>query len=174
MKNSLYVRFCRVLALCCALMMLCMPVMAEEPGEDAFADTMVEYMNVELGFTVQYPAAFEEVEMTAEGVSGELKDGTASFYARRCANEQAISLEDWVAAQQEAHPLALLTMNEFTLSARMTHHREDGMFQADMAIVTGEWIYEVQLVYAPAVAPDFALYSDYMLNSLAADELGQG
>ena len=48
------------------------------------------------------------------------------------------------------------------------------MTQVDMVIVTDLYIYEAQLVYAPALAADFALYSDYMTNSFTADELGIG
>ena len=44
----------------------------------------------------------------------------------------------------------------------------------DLYIVTEAWVYHAQLCYDASLAKDFALYSDYMMNSFMADELGLG
>ena len=151
-------------------------LMMEEAAQNYFADTMVEYMNVDKGFSIQYPAVFAEENLTEDenGIIGALKDGSAAFYARRKANDSGATLDTLMADMQAAAPSATPAVNEAAMSGRLTQQRQDGMTQVDLVIVTDLYIYEAQLVYAPSLAADFALYSDYMTNSFTADELGIG
>ncbi|MGN0779709.1 MAG: hypothetical protein ACI4MJ_11205 [Aristaeellaceae bacterium] len=151
-------------------------LMMEEAAQSYFADTMVEYMNADLGFALQYPAVFTEDTLTedANGIAGTLADGSASFYARRRANEDGYILSSYMAQLMQEAPGASVAINEASESGRLIRQWEDGMTQVDIVIVTDRWIYEAQLCYAPALAADFALYSDYMTNSFMADELGIG
>lgn len=151
-------------------------LMMEEAAQNYFADTMVEYMNADKGFSIQYPAVFAEETLTEDenGIVGTLKDGTATFFARRKGNDRGATLETLMADMQAAAPSATAAVNEAAMSGRLTQQRQDGMTQVDLVIVTDLYIYEAQLVYAPSRASDFALYSDYMTNSFTADELGIG
>ena len=151
-------------------------LMMEEAAQNYFADTMVEYMNADLGFALQYPAVFTEDTITedAAGIAGRLADGSASFYARRRANEGGYTLESYMEQLGKDAPGATASINEASGSGRLISQQADGATRVDMVIVTDRWIYEAQLCYAPSLAADFALYSDYMTNSFMADELGIG
>ena len=151
-------------------------IMLEDDTQDAFTQTMAEYVNADLGFSLQYPAVFTEdvLHESAGGVSGTLADGKASFYARRSANEQAVTLEAYVDGLAQQLPGAQAGIDEISLTGRVISRRADGQTQVDLVIVTSSWIYEAQLCYAPELADEFALYSEYMTNSFMADELGIG
>ena len=110
----------------------------------------------------------------AAGIAGRLKDGSASFYARRRANEGGYTLERYMEQLGKDMPGATASVNEASESGRLISQQADGSTRVDMVIVTDRWIYEAQLCYAPSLAADFALYSDYMTNSFMADELGIG
>ncbi|MBQ8653921.1 MAG: hypothetical protein IJ507_03205 [Clostridia bacterium] len=141
-----------------------------------FDETMSEYQNEALGFSIQYPTLFMQGSVTenADGVSGQLADGSASFRVQRRANEQSVTLLGYAEDMLNRYADASMSLNDVSCTVRITHQREDGQTQVDMAIVTEGWIYEAQLCYAPGLAESFALYSEYMLNSFMADELGIG
>ena len=148
-------------------------IMPEDAGPDATEETMAEYVNAELGFSLQYPAVFTEVlQEKADGVSAVLADGSASFYARRRANEGGDTLQSCVDALST--PDAAVVINDVSQTGRVMTLQPDGKIKVDLVIVTGSWIYEAQLCYAPELADTFARYSDFMTNSFMADELGIG
>lgn len=148
----------------------------ENQAQTYFAQTMVEYVNVEHGFSLQYPAVFLSAELKEEatGVSASLSDGTASFFARKMANTQGWTLEKIIAARQQENPAAEANINDISGCGRVVTRRSDGYTVADIYIVTDQWVYQAQLAYAGSLAADFSLYSDYMMNSFNADELGMG
>ncbi len=148
----------------------------EDAAQAYFTQTMVEYISTDCGFSLQYPAVFTEdtLKETADGVSATLKDGTASFFAKRMSNESGWTLSSLLDAKKQENPDAETNMNEISGCVRLVSQRSDGSTQADVYIVTEAWIYQAQLVYSPALASDFALYSDYMMNSFTASELGMG
>ena len=148
----------------------------ETAAQDYFTKTMTEYMNPELGFSLQYPAVFSEdcVRETASGVEGRLQDGTASFLAERTANDAAWTLETLMAQKKQENPAAETNINEVSGCGRQLTALEGGGTQMDLYIVTEAWVYHAQLCYDASLAKDFALYSDYMMNSFMADELGLG
>lgn len=148
----------------------------EDAAQAYFTKTMVEYISTECGFSLQYPAVFTEdtLQESADGVSAALPDGTAGFFARRMSNENGWTLSELLDAKKQETPDAETNMNEISGCVRLVSQRSDGNIQADVYIVTDAWIYQAQLVYAPALASDFTLYSDYMMNSFTASELGMG
>lgn len=148
----------------------------EDAAQAYFSQTMVEYMNAELGFSLQYPAVFgeETVQEGADGVSARLPDDTASFLARRVANAAGTTLTNLLEQKKQEIPAAEVNINEIGDCGRVTVVAADGSTRVELYIVTPQWIYEAQLCYTSALAKDFALYSDYMMNSFTADELGIG
>ena len=148
----------------------------ETAAQDYFTKTMTEYMNPELGFSLQYPAVFGEdcVRETASGVEGSLQDGTASFLAERTSNDAAWTLETLMAQKKQENPAAETNINEVSGCGRQLTALEGGGTRMDLYIVTEAWVYHAQLCYDASLTKDFALYSDYMMNSFMADELGLG
>lgn len=148
----------------------------EDAAQAYFAEIMVEYINTEKGFSLQYPAVFKE-ELLKEidgGVSASLPDGTASFFAKRAKNDAGWTLDTLLAGKKQENPAAETNINDISGCGRMVTTLADGSTQVDLFIVTDQWVYQAQLIYAPSLAKDFALYSDYMMNSFTADELGIG
>ena len=148
----------------------------EEQATNYFSQAMVEYVNMEQGFSLQYPAVFldAQVQEEATGISGVLEDGSASFFARKLANTEGWTLDKIMAARQQENPGAEANINDISGCGRIVTRGENGFTVADIYIVTGEWVYHAQLSYAAQLAADFSLYSDYMMNSFNADELGMG
>ena len=148
----------------------------ENAAQDYFTKTMTEYINPELGFSLQYPAVFGEdcVQETDTGISGRLQDGTASFLAERVANDAAWTLETLMAQKKQENPAADTNMNDVSGCGRQLAVLDGGVTRMDLYIVTETWVYHAQLCYDASMAKDFALYSDYMMNSFMADELGLG
>lgn len=146
----------------------------EQAAQEYFGETMAEYVNHELGFSLQYPAVFEDLSEDASGVSASLPDGSAAFYARRRENQGAKSLTETIDALQAMYPTSSAAYYEISGSGRVTHQRTDGFTQVDIVVVTPDWVFEAQLIYSAALAGDFDLYAEYMTNSLMADELGIG
>ena len=133
-------------------------------------------LEAELGFSLQYPAVFGEdcVQETDTGISGRLQDGTASFLAERVANDAAWTLETLMAQKKQENPAADTNMNDVSGCGRQLAVLDGGVTRMDLYIVTETWVYHAQLCYDASMAKDFALYSDYMMNSFMADELGLG
>ena len=148
----------------------------ETAAQDYFTKTMTEYMNPELGFSLQYPAVFGEdcVRETASGVEGSLQDGTASFLAERTSNDAAWTLETLMAQKKQENPAAETNINEVSGCGRQLTALEGGGTRMDLYIVTEAWVYHAQLCFDASLTKDFALYIDYMMNSFMADELGLG
>ena len=148
----------------------------ENQASSIFARTMVEYVNVEQGFSIQYPAVFADslLEESPTGISGRLADGSASFFVRKMSNTGGWTLEKIIDARRQENPAAEANINDISGCGRVVVCGADGVTTADIYIVTDQWVYQAQLVYAAPLAADFSLYSDYMMNSFNADELGLG
>lgn len=147
----------------------------EDSTQSYFASAMVEYMSSDLGFSLQYPAVFTEstLKEDATGISGQLPDGSASFFAKKTVNADAWTLEKVIDVRKQETPDAETNINEASGCGRVVT-QQNGYTVADIYIVTEDWVYQAQLRYAPALAMDFSLYSDYMMNSFNADEMGIG
>lgn len=151
-------------------------VVLESENGETFQQATVEYMNAELGFSVQYPAEFTEdtLQERSDGISASLQDGTATFDACRTANTQRMTLDERMAQIAQQYEEATVVVHEVSQTGRLTGVREDGFIEVTAVIVTDSWIYEAKMCYAPERATTFAVYSEYMINSLMVDELGIG
>lgn len=151
-------------------------IMLDGEGQDLFQESTVEYVNAELGFSVQYPAAFTEdtLEESAAGMTATLKDGNAVFRVSRTANTQGLSLDDRIQQVAGQYADATAAIHEVSQTGRVTGTWANGFIGVTAIIVTDSWIYEAQLSYAPEKADTFAMYSEYMINSFMVDELGIG
>ena len=78
-----------------------------------------------------------------------------------------------IEARKQQDPDADTLINEISGCGRVVT-QQDGRTVVDIYIVTSQWVYQAQLSYANSLAMDFSLYSDYMMNSFSADELGIG
>ena len=79
-----------------------------------------------------------------------------------------------MAQKKQENPAAETNINEVSGCGRQLTALEGGGTRMDLYIVTEAWVYHAQLCYDASLAKDFALYSDYMMNSFMADELGLG
>ncbi len=147
----------------------------EASTQTYFNETMSEYVNTNLGFSIQYPAVFTEDTLTetADGISGQLADGTASFFAKKSSNTSSWTLDKLISAWQEHDASAETSINEAGGIGRVTI-QQDGMTVVNIYVVTEQWVYQAQLSYASSLAAEFSIYGDYMMNSFSADELGIG
>ena len=147
---------------------------AEEATADALAGLMVEYLNTELGFTVQYPALFTEDTLTTlpNGISGRLSDGTA-FSARRI-EKRSETLEDYLQTQRQEFSQWTENVNAVTGVVQWMGSAPDGMHRM-LAVAEGEdAFWEAVLLWPQERSEAFSLYAEYMTHSLTADESGQG
>lgn len=136
------------------------------------SDVMMEYINPEAGFSVLYPSLLGENCVDDEnGVSSSLEDGSASFFARR-ADADGKTL-DQVMAAVEGNVIRT-SVDPISLCGRVDTLSDDGTTVVHLYIIFGDALYEAQLSYASSLALDFSLYSEYMMNSFNADEIGLG
>ena len=151
-------------------------VAVEGLTDDYFGAATREYLNTDLGFSLLYPSAFgeETIREDENGISAALADGSASFFARRLANSSGETLDSILLSRQQADADALINVNGLTGCGRVTAVSADGVTTVDFYLVTDAWLYQAELVYAERLAREFSLYSDYMMNSFTADELGIG
>jgi len=137
---------------------------------------LVEYINTTLGFSVLYPSVFTDDMLTedAEGVSAKLPDDSVSFFVKRADNSAKANLADY--AQQIASGLtnAKYTLNDALSYATIAYDNDAGYSVFDVYIVTDQYIYEAELSYKKELAPTYQMYTSYIENSFAVDEVSVG
>lgn len=145
----------------------------EQAAQDYFADTMVEYVNTMWGFSIQYPAVFGEDAVSADenGVAGRIDQ--ASFRAACTLNDQGWTTESFLEAKKQETPGAETNINDITGYGQLTA-RVDGEVLVFTLIVTQDCVYQTELRYHQSLESEFALYSEYMMNSFTVDEMGLG
>lgn len=144
----------------------------EQAAQDYFTQAMAEYVNGELGFSIQYPAVFGDgVEDTANGICGRMEGAT--FTAERVPNSEGWTTESLLESIKQESPEVETNINTITGYGRVVAASEKEI-TVSMYVATEDYVYQVHLAYDPALSKDFSLYSDYMMNSFAVDELGQG
>lgn len=148
---------------------------AEEIFMDYDAEIAVEYES-KLGFTVLYPAVFEDELLVEDdnGVSAELTDGSASFFARRTANENGAALADYVSVVASAIPGSVTAVYEEMQYATVAYVTDDGYSVFEVYTLTEDYVFEAQLRYLTTLANDFTMYNAYLENSFVVNELSQG
>ena len=137
---------------------------------------LVEYINTSLGFSVLYPSVFTDDLLTEDdsGVSAKLPDGSVSFFVKRAENATAANLKDYVDVIANGLPNAKLTLNEAFSSATLAYNTEDGYSVFDVYIVTDKYVYQAELSYKKELAPTYQMYTAYLENSFAVDEVSVG
>lgn len=145
----------------------------EQAAQEYFASAMVEYANPEKGFSILYPAVFDEKAVTVEenGLSGQVEG--ASFWVNCTANDAGWTTESFLEHQKQETPGAETNINDITGTGRLIAHGEGGTL-VRLVIVTPEQIYQAQLQYDQSMSKEFSLYSDYMMHSFTVDEMGLG
>ena len=149
-----------------------------DAAEEYFTQTMTVYEDTVSCFSIQYPTVLGEAAAytDADGCSGvraAMADGTADFTVGCRGNEKGLTAETFIASLQKDHPDAVLTQNELTGVTRITW-TEGNRTHAEYVIVTEASVYHAVMTWDASVNADFTLYSDYVMNSFAADELGIG
>lgn len=148
---------------------------AELEMEDAslayFAQTMVNYMNAEMGYAIQYPAVFEEITTQESGISGQVEG--ASFAVECLANDDAWTIDALLERKKQETPGAETNINTIT-GLGWLRSSQEGRETTYMVYVTEEYIYQAELSYDQSLMREFRQYGEYMMNSFTVDENGNG
>lgn len=143
----------------------------------AYTDSiLVEYINTTLGFSVLYPSVFTD-EMLVEdgdGVSARLPDDSVSFFVRRTQNATAANLAEYTGVIAQGIPGAKYALNEAVNYATIMYNTQDGYTVFDMYIITDKYIYQAELSFLKNLAYTYQMYTAYLENSFAVDEVSMG
>lgn len=148
--------------------------------EEAFmeynADTVVEYVNSKLGFTLSYPAVFDDELLKEDetGVSAELPDKSASFFARRIQNTDQSDLQSYVNVIASGLNGAKATVNDMNNYGTVAYTTDDGYTVFDVYLVSENYIYQAELKFLTEKIGDYSMYCSYLENSFASEEGAQG
>lgn len=147
----------------------------EDAMQGYFEEIAVEY-DSKLGFTVLYPSVFgDELLIEDEnGVSAQLADGSASFFAKRADNANGASLADYVTIVANGITGSVANVYEDMQYGTVSYTTEDGYAVFEVYIVTGSYIYQAQLSYLTSLMSEFGMYNAYLENSFVVNELSQG
>lgn len=135
----------------------------------------VEYES-KLGFMLLYPSIFtdEMLEEDENGVSAKLPDGSASFFAKRMANENGATLADYVGIIANGITGSVSSVNEEMEYGTVTYTTSEGVVVFDVFIVTDQHIYQAELTYEASKMAEYSMYNSYLENSFVVNELSQG
>ena len=147
----------------------------EEAFQSYADDIAVEYES-KLGFTLLYPAVFtdEMLVETDDGVSAELPDGSASFFAKRIANANGATLSDYVNIVANGITGSVPMVNEEMQYATLSYTTAEGYTVFDVFVVTEQFIYQAELSYLTTLMSQYSMYNTYLENSFVVNELSQG
>ena len=144
-----------------------------------FEKTMSTWTSADGEVSVQYPAVFGELKADkdadgCEGVSAKLEDGSATFFVGSRANtDTTLSILD--ESLRQKNPDADITRNDASGVLRVITKSSDGAtVTADCYLVTGPAVYHAVMTWSMSLNAEFMRYSDYVMNSFCADELGIG
>ena len=145
----------------------------EQAAQDYFNNTMMEYVDTEMGFSIQYPAVFgeENVTVTDNGISGWMEG--ASFRVECLPNEKNWTTQTLLANKKQETSGAETNIDMNTGVGIITAAEGDEHITF-MAVVTPVHIYQAELRYDQSLVRDFLHYSEYMMNSFSVDEMGLG
>lgn len=148
----------------------------EQAMQSYFSEILVEYVNTGLGFSLQYPGMFTDDLLTEDddGVSAQLKDGTASFFAKRVSNESQSDLEAYMTMISNGITDCQTDLNKDLGYATVTYNTDEGFTVFDVYIVTERYIYQAELSYRTELSKDFSMYDTYLKHSFMVDEVSVG
>ncbi len=137
---------------------------------------LMEYINTKLGFSVLYPSLFDDqyVQETADGASASMPDGSASFMVKRIDNTNNATLESYALEMGTAAGEARVNVNTMFQYATVTYETEAGNTVFSVYFVTEEYIYMTQLAYPTNQSVIYSMYTMYLENSFAVDEVFAG
>lgn len=147
----------------------------EEAMQGYFEEIAVEYES-KLGFTVLYPSVFSDELLVEDenGVSAQLADGSASFFAKRSENPNGASLSDYVSIVSNGITGSVSHVYEDMQYGTVAYTTQDGYAVFEVYIVTSGYIYQAQLSYLTSLMSEFGMYNAYLENSFVVNELSQG
>ncbi len=148
----------------------------EEAMQTYTESILVEYINTSLGFSVLYPSVFTDDLLVEDdtGVSATLPDNSVRFFVKRTDNSSNANLKDYVDVIANGLPNVKSTLNEEFSSATLAYDTEDGYAVFDIYIVTDKYIYQAELAYLKNLASTYQMYTAYLENSFAVDEVSVG
>lgn len=135
----------------------------------------VEYES-KLGFMLSYPAVFtdEILVESDDGVSAELEDGSASFFAKRVENANGASLTDYVSIIANGITGSVSSVDEELQCGTVTYTTDEGYTVFDVYVLTDKYIYQAELRYLTSLTSQYIIYNSYLKNSFSVLELSQG
>ena len=144
--------------------------------EDYFGRLLVEYVNNSLGFSVHYPSVFPDDLLVEDqdGLSTELPDGSASFFAKRVDNVNNANLQDYVNVIANGLTDAQAQIDEKLQCATIVYTTEEGFTAFDIYVVTDRYIYHAELSYQTSLASQFSMYCEYLKNTFTVNEVSVG
>lgn len=147
-----------------------------EEAFQAYADDIAVEYESKLGFTLLYPSVFtdEMLVETEDGVSAELADGSASFFAKRSANTNSATLSDYVNIVANGITGSVPMVYEEMQYATLTYTTSEGYTVFDVYVVTEDHIYQAELSYLSSLMNQYSMYTTYLENSFVVNELSQG
>ena len=148
----------------------------EEAMQTYTESILVEYINTTLGFTVLYPSVFTDDMLTedGDGVFAKLPDDSLSFFVKRTENSTAANLADYTDVIAKGIPGAKATLNETFSYATVAYDTQEGNAVFDMYIITDKYIYQAELSFRKELSSTYQMYTAYLENSFAVDELSVG
>lgn len=137
---------------------------------------LVEYINTTLGFSVLYPSVFTDDMLVedGDGVSATLPDDGVSFFVKRTANSTNTNLADYAQEITNGLPNAKYTLNEALSYATIAYDNDAGYSVFDVYIVTDKYVYQAELSYKKELSSTYQMYTSYLENSFAVDEVSVG
>ncbi len=143
---------------------------------DYFTSILMEYENNSLGFSVQYPALFDEDTLTDDesGLYGKLPSGEASFFATRKTNDAADTMDSLKAKLEQQPNVKSVAINADFGYLTVQTLSEDGTVSFDVYIVTADYLYQANLTYKQEFADKYQMYTTYLENSFIAFEVSVG
>lgn len=148
-----------------------------EEAMQTYTETiLVEYINTTLGFSILYPSVFTDDMLVedGDGVSATLPDNSLRFFVKRADNATAANLAGYIDVIAKGIPGAKATLNEAFSYATVAYDTEEGFAVFDMYIITDKYIYQAELSYRQDLASTFQMYTAYLENSFAVDEVSVG
>lgn len=141
-----------------------------------FEEIVVEYVNTKLGFTLLYPAVFDDDMLKEDdsGVSAELPDKSAAFFARRIDNTDKSELKSYVEVIAGGLKGAKSSISEELNCGTVSYLTDDGYIVFDVYVVTEKYIYQAELRYQKGLSKDYSMYNAYLENSFVADDVAAG
>lgn len=148
-----------------------------EEAIQAYTDSiLVEYINTTLGFSILYPSVFTDDMLVedGDGVSARLPDDSLSFFVRRTQNATGANLADYTSVIATGLPGSQYTINDPLSYSTVMYDTQEGYTVFDMYIITDKYIYQAELSFRKELAYTYQMYTAYLENSFAVDEVSMG